>query len=123
MRFHHNVTDWKSETLDEDPDWWAVEMWINFAVWADEQKLREGVLQLVAAADRDGDFDNLSAGVMECIDWTDEDRLQWLEAQCRVSEAFRRSLANGYFWGEQPDAVVLRVEAAARTRLPRPIGW
>jgi hypothetical protein len=104
----------------DDPDWWAVEMWMEDGRWADEQRLRDGVLALVAAAETDSDFGALGAAIMEYIVNDDEDRLRWIEAQARVSEPFRRSLANIYVWGSQPDAIAARIEAAAQVALPRP---
>ncbi len=56
--------------------------------WADEERLRDGVLALVAAAETDQDFGNIGAAVLEYVVTTDEDRLRWLEAQALVSEPF-----------------------------------
>ena len=122
MRYQHKAQSEADPGFD-DPDWWAVEMWMEDRAWANEQRLHDGVLALVAAAETDLDFGVVGAAVIEYIVAEDEDRLGWLEAQARVSEPFRRSLANIYVWGVQPDAVAERVEAAAGVRLPRPRKW
>jgi hypothetical protein len=122
MRFHHNDRSGDGRGVD-DPDWWAVELWQNDASWADEQRLRDGVLALVDAAETDSDFGAIGAAVLEYAVTDDDDRLRWLEAQAAASQGFRRSLAVIYVWGRHRDAVAARVEAAARVRLPRPRGW
>ena len=122
MRYQHKVQSGVNPDVD-DPDWWAVEMWQEDASWADEQRLREGVLELVAAAETDHDFGIIGAAVLEYVITDDEDRLRWVEAEAQKSEPFRRSMANMYVWGVHRDAVAARVEAAARVRLPRPRNW
>jgi hypothetical protein len=122
IRFHHSVRRGDDRGMD-DPDWWAVEMWQNDASWADEQRLRNGVLALVDAAENDLDFGAIGAGIVEYVITDDEDRLRWLEAEAEESERFRRSLANIHVWGQHRDEVAARVETAARVRLPRPRGW
>src|SRR3954451_9467201 len=122
IRYHHNTRSGDDRGID-DPDWWAVEMWQDYASWADEQRLHEGVLALVDAAETDLDFGAIGAGVMEYVVTDDEDRLRWLEARAEESERFRRSLAIIYVWSRHRDEVAARIEAAARVRLPRPRGW
>jgi hypothetical protein len=122
IRCHHNARSGDDRGVD-DPDWWAVELWQNDASWADEQRLRDGVLALVDAAETDLDFGAIGASVLEYVVTDDEDRLRWLEARAEGSERFRRSLANIHVWGSHRDEVAARVEAAARVRLPRPRGW
>ena len=106
----------------DDPDWWAVEFWMD-EWWTDEKRLREGILELVAAAETDADFGVLGAAIMETFVADDDDRLRWLEEQASASARFRRSLANVYVWGLERNEVAARVEAAAGVRLPRPRGW
>jgi hypothetical protein len=122
MRYHHKIESGDDPGVD-DPDWWAVEMWQQDASWTDEQRLRDGVLALVAAAETDQDFGRIGAGVLEYVVTNDEDRLRWIEAQARQSEPFRRCMANMYVWGNHRDEVAARVEAAAGVRLPRPRRW
>jgi hypothetical protein len=122
MRYQHKVQRGNDPGVD-DPDWWAVEMWQQDASWADEQRLRDGVLELVAAAETDQDFGVIGASVLEYMVTDDEDRLRWFEENATESEAFRRSLSNIYVWGRRRDDVARRIEAAARVRLPRPRKW
>jgi hypothetical protein len=122
MRYHHKVRRGDNPGID-DADWWAVEMWQEDRSWADERRLREGVLALVAAAETDADFGAVGAGVLEYVVTDNEDRLRWIEAQAAASEAFRRCMANMYVWGAHRRDVAARIEAAARVRLPRPWYW
>jgi hypothetical protein len=104
----------------DDPDWWAVEVWMADAWWTDEQRVRAGILELVAAAVTDADFAILGAAVMEMFIVPDEDRLAWLEEQAFHSEALQRSLRHVRVWARESDAIAERVEAAAGAPLPRP---
>jgi hypothetical protein len=125
MRYHHRYErdPGNGDPGDDDPDWWAVEMWQLDEKWADEDRLRTGVLELVAAAEKDSDYGAIGAGIVEYMINDDEERLQWIETQARESDGFRRSLANVYVWGVEPDSIAARIEAAAGVRLPRPRGW
>jgi hypothetical protein len=105
----------------DHPDWWAVELWIDPDWWEhDERTVREGVLALVAACETDDDFGVFGAAVMEVLVDDDEDRLRWIEEQAATSPAFRRSLANVWVWGSEPDHVSERIERAAGVPLARP---
>jgi hypothetical protein len=117
MRYHHSYHA-EGDLSTDDPDWWAVEFWMN-EWWADENQLREGILELVAAAETEVNFAVLGAAIMEDFVADDDDRLRWLEQQASASEAFRRSLANVRVWGMCRDEVAARVEDAARVPLPR----
>jgi hypothetical protein len=117
MRYVHGPHD------DDDPNWWAVELWQADEWWSDEERLRTGIVALVDAAETDLGYGVIGAAIIEYFIYDDEDRLAWLEAQAAKSEPFRHALANVYVWGHQQDRVAARVENAARTRLPRPIGW
>jgi hypothetical protein len=118
MRQHQNIgLTMEPET---DPDWWAVEAWMDEQWWADEDRVRAGLLELVAAAETDDDYGVLGAAVMEVFVTDSNNRLAWLEARAAESEPFRRSLRNVYVWGQVPDGVAQRVEEAAGAPLPRP---
>jgi hypothetical protein len=107
----------------DDVDWWAVETWMLREWWADEARVRDGILRLVALAHDDSDFGIIGAaiqeGFVEGAAWNDASRVAWIEEHADGSEPFRRSLANVQIWGYVPHDVAQRVEAAARTRLPR----
>jgi hypothetical protein len=119
MRYEHRA-DAEGNTGIDDPDWWAVEVWMDDVWWVDENRVRAGILELVAAAETDLDFGVLGAAVMEMFVADDEERLLWLEKQAGTSEPFRRSLANVWVWGIEADAIAQRAEAAAGVPLPRP---
>jgi hypothetical protein len=110
----------------DDLDWWAVETWILREWWDDEARVRDGILRLVALADDDSDFGIIGAAIQEGFvegAWHDESRVTWIEEHADASEPFRRSLANVQIWGYVSHDIARRVEAAARTRLPRPRDW
>jgi hypothetical protein len=117
MRYHHRYEAGGNPGID-DPDWWAVEAWMPDEWWADEKRVRHGILELVAAAETDADFGVLGASIMEMFINADEDRLAWLEEQAVHSEAFQRSLRNVHIWRVESDAIAQRVEAAAGAPLP-----
>jgi hypothetical protein len=127
MRYQHREHEPVGPDLDDpgidDPDWWAVSTWMDEDWWADEARVRTGILELVAAAETDSDFGILGAAVIEMFIVDDDDRVLWLEEQAGASEAFRRSLANVWIWGEVQDDIAARVEAAAGVRLKRPKFW
>jgi hypothetical protein len=107
----------------DDPDWWAVELWMDNerrrgAWWTDEARVRGGILAIVAAAGAH-DVGIIGAGIMELFIANDDDRISWLEEQARDSDMFRRSLANVYVWGSARKHIAERVERAAGVPLPR----
>jgi hypothetical protein len=121
---HDHARDFDPADVPEaDPNWWAVETWMQPEWWADEHRVRAGILDLVAAAQTDLDFGCIGAGIMEEFINEDLNRLGWLETQAARSIRFRTALANVYIWGQLRDEIATRVEAAAGVRLPRPRGW
>src|SRR5438270_554873 len=110
-------------TLDP-PDWWAVQLWIDLWAEADwvahnEDRIREGILALVATFETDDDLDYLAAAVMEVFATDDDSRLRWIEENAASSEKFRQSLRNVWAW-ELPDSTYARFERAAGVALRRP---
>jgi hypothetical protein len=99
MGYQHRYHDDGDPGID-DPDWWAVAVWMEEGWWADEKRVREGILELVAAAETDADFGVLGAAIMEMFVAHGDDRLYWLEEQAAHSEAFQRSLRNVHIWVE-----------------------
>jgi hypothetical protein len=120
MRYQHKNIALTMEP-ETDPDWWAVEAWMDERWWADEERVRAGILELVAAAETDEDYGVLGAAVMEVFVTDSNERLAWLEAQA-AEEPFRKSLRNVHVWGLWPDDVAQRVEDASGAPLPRPKG-
>jgi hypothetical protein len=111
------------EPWENAPDWWAVDLWMDTvtddeAWWADEARVRAGILAIVEAA-HDGDVGIIGASIMEVFINDDESRLRWVEEQARVSDRFRGSLANVWIAGELRADVFLRVERAAGV----PVSW
>ena len=120
---HDHAGSGPTRTPETDGNWWAVEAWMHSEWWSNESRVRAGILELVAAAETDLDFGTIGAGVMEMFITEDLNRLAWLEEHAGRSDRFRRAFANVYVWGQLPDEIAARVEAAAGTRLPRPRNW
>jgi hypothetical protein len=110
VRYHHG---------EADADWWAVELWLSLEWWADEARVRDGLLRLVDAAESDEDLAIIGAGPLETFVSEDESRVQWIEQQAPGSPALRRALAHVWAW-ELPDRMFWRVERASGTKLTDP---
>jgi hypothetical protein len=110
-------TERKPQT-SEDPDWWAVEFWLDLA-FEREDVAREGLLALVDAVP-DELLPHVGAGPFENFIGPDESRIAWMEDQARRSPCFRAALANVWIWGVEKDWVCERLEAAANVSLARP---
>lgn len=106
------------EDTDDDPLWWAVELWLSQEWWADEQRVRRGLLMLVNLAG-DDELGNVGAGPLEVFVCDDESRLSWIESVAPTSAAFRKALSNVWVYFDVSQASFERVEAAAETPLPR----
>ena len=100
-------------------EWWAVELWLSLEWWADEARVRDGLLRLVDAAESDLDFACIGAGPLEVFVSDDESRVHWIERQAPRSPALRRALAHVYAW-DLSDRMFWRVERAAGTKLNDP---
>ncbi len=116
LRYHRSESH--AEDAEDDPDWWAVELWLSLAWWADEERVRDALLRLIAAAD-DGTLSTVAAGPVEVFVTGEESRLEWIEQQAAGSEPFRRVLAHVWVW-DLPSEAFDRLERAARIELPRP---
>ena len=123
LRWHYRSNAGDSvpiDELDDDPDWWAVDAFINQESWEDEDLLRSALLGLIEAAGPDWDaLGHVAAGPLE--DFIDEsaDRLRWVEEQAARSATFRRALTGVWAW-TLPESVFTRLERAAGSPLPRP---
>jgi hypothetical protein len=107
----------------EDPNWWAVELWMDAAWFRHEAWVRACILEIIAIAESGDDFGIIGAAIMEVFITKDLDRVAWIEREAATSEGFRRSLANVWIWGSVPDAVSERVERAAGVALAKPRGY
>ena len=52
LRYHRtdHEPDDPDYDRDDDPDWWAVELWFSPAWWSDEGRVRDGLLRLIETA-------------------------------------------------------------------------
>ena len=86
----------------ESPDFRAIYLWGCPEFWADEERVRQGLLLLVDHAPDDGVLETVGAGPLEDFLRLDrravdpkqlEDRIGWIEAQAAGSPRFRQALA------------------------------
>jgi hypothetical protein len=126
----------------DDPDWWALEYWMEAG--GPESRRQEGLLALIASAATDDEARMVGAGPLEnylsavtldlppqppgvsFMEWADRaslrgdpERIAWAEAQ-RASGRFRTALSVVYVWGQIEDELAERLEAVAGVALPRP---
>ena len=107
------------DVADDDPDWWAVDLWMSEESWADERRIRDGILRLVDLANSDAELEFIGITAME--GWffgEDPSRLEWVETHAAQSDRFRCTLGNLYL-NRETDDVRERVERAAAGPLPR----
>jgi len=98
----------------DDPDFWAVDLLAQPEWWADERRLRDGILRLVELARSDYELEFIGITFMEGGFFSeDPSRLDWVEVQAARSDRFRRTLGNLYL-NRESDAIRRRVERAAR---------
>jgi hypothetical protein len=109
-----------TEQPSDDPDWWAVELWMSSEWSSDERRVRTGILRLVELAGSDDELEYIGISLME-LDFfrSNPSRLEWVETQAAGSDRFRRTLAGLYLWNAG-DRVLERVERADGVELPRP---
>jgi hypothetical protein len=116
--WRYTQSDPKLRNVDH-PDWWAVELWLGRSVFESEDRGHELIHALAERAPDSADLGFLGAGPVEDYISADEAALQWVEAEARRSENYRKALASVWVDHLPPDAF-LRVEAAAGTQLPWP---
>jgi hypothetical protein len=110
----------RPETIEwNDPDFWALEFWMDPPLWEREDLLRRAILTLVERAPAQADLGHIGASILEVFINEDDERLRWVEEQAERSSAFRKALANVWI-SDLPSDVFLRVERAAGTELPWP---
>jgi hypothetical protein len=114
----YTLSDPDVHNLDH-PDWWAVELWFGQSVYASVDLGHELIHALAERAPGGADLGLLGAGPVESYISSGEASLQWVEAEARRSENYRKALANVWVHHLPPDAF-LRVETAAGTQLPWP---
>ncbi len=116
LRYHR--TNHEPDDPNDDPDWWAVELWFSPAWWSDEGRVRDGLLRLIETAGEE-ELGVVAAGPLEVFLYDNESRLVWVERRAAESERFRRALAQVWVW-DLPTDTFGRLERAAGRPLPRP---
>ena len=113
--------DSTAEVRDDDPDWWALELWWSAEWWTDRNtdRVRAGLLALVEAAETDHDLGMIGAAPLESFVSDHADNLDWLESECAKSPKLRRALAGVWCSDIVSQATLDRLDAAAGVPLAR----
>jgi len=104
---------------DDDPDWWAIELFMTRDFVADRRRHRAALLRLLAHADSPGVLGVVGAGPLENFVSDDEGDLRWLEAEAPRNPRLREALAVVWCDGEVTAATMARLDAVAARPLPR----
>jgi hypothetical protein len=105
---------------DDDPDWWAIELFMTSEIFKRTALYRALLLKLVEHAQSDGVIGAVGAGPLENFVSDDQDDLMWLESECQFNEKLRRALGGVWCAGEVSAETLERLDAAAGTQLARP---
>lgn len=116
---HRDDSD--DEINDDDPDWWAMELWWSATWWTDanNERVRAGLLALVDAAETEHDLGMIGAAPLESFVSDRADDLDWLETECATRPKLRRALAGVWCSDIVSVATLDRLDAAAGVRLDR----
>lgn len=101
----------------DDPDWWAVELWLD-PLPADVR--RSGLIALVDTVD-DDQLGMVGAGPLEDFVSDDDDDLRWLEEQAALNARLRQALRNAWVVTSVAPETLARLDAAAGAVLKRPL--
>lgn len=107
------------EPDDDHPDWWAIEVLMDSAVYRHPDLIRALLLKLVELAPDEHNLGCVGAGPLENFLSDDEDDLRWIEAECAHNEGLRQALSGVWVDGAVTDETLRRLDAAAGTTLPR----
>ena len=115
-RYQHNRP--LKPDLDEDENWWAVDLFFTRGIFRRVDTYRSILLSLVRHAS-DETLGNVGAGPLENFVSDDEDDLEWLERECRTNDRLRRALATVWCDDCVTPATLARLDAAAGVKLAR----
>lgn len=107
------------EQADDDPQWWAIELWWSSEFKSDSARHRLGLLALVDAADTELDLGLVGAGPLENFVSDDPDDLLWLEHHCLVNAKLRTALSGVWCSNFVSTETLLRLDRAAGVPLAR----
>jgi|SRR5581483_6797728 len=114
--WRHNLRDFDDDTdaALADPDWWAVEAWLDHLFDKDEALAARALRALAERVPPEADLGLLGAGPVEEF-VTDEARLCWIESEAARSPNLRAALANVYPKPSLSDEQNARLRRAAET--------
>ena len=107
----------EGDELADHPDWWAVELWLEGAIYERDDLAEQGLRMLAERAPEGADLGYLGAGPIETFLEDEEEQLRWIEREAARSPNFRTALGTVWAWGFMSDASFLRLERAAGVRL------
>lgn len=105
---------------DDDPDWWAIELFMTSEIFKRTALYRALLVKLVEHAQSDDVIGAVGAGPLENFVSDDQDDLMWLESECQRNEKLRSALGGVWCAGEVSAETLERLDAAAGTQLARP---
>ena len=103
---------------DDDPDWWAVDLFFTTEIFRRIDVYRSLLLKLVEHAD-ESVLGNIGAGPLESFVCDDPDHLQWLESHCASNPKLRVALAGVWCSNDVSAETLARLDRAAGQPLPR----
>jgi hypothetical protein len=107
------------EPAEDNPDWWAVDLFMTDEFLDDHQRLRDALLRLIEHAPTESVVGCIGAGPLENFVSDDDGDLRWIEANTTANEKLRVALS--YVWcdGYVTEATMARLDSVAATPLAR----
>lgn len=106
---------------DDDARFWAAYLWMTEEWWADERRVRDGLVALVERATSDWVLECVGAGPLEGFVSDDESRIRWIESVGPRTPRLGDALVHAWISGAVSDGNFLRIEAAVGRRLDNPL--
>lgn len=114
--------DYDSEETADDPDWWAVDLFMSSAL-SRVPEVHRALLVKLALHASDEALWTFAAGPLEDFVSDDPDDLAWLEEQCQDHERMRMALRGVWCASYVSEETLLRLDRMAgaelKRRLPR----
>lgn len=105
---------------EDDPDWWAINLFFAGEMSQRPALYRTVLLKLVEHAS-DRALANIGAGPLENFVSDDSDDLAWLEEQCQGNERLRIALSGVWCARYVSEETLLRLDRMAGVELARPL--
>ena len=109
------------QRTEDDRSWWAIDLVMHLAEWADRPRRRRLLRLLADDADEQTVVD-VGCGPIQDFVSDDADDLDWLEAECALSPNMRRALRHVWCSSGVTLATLYRLDAIAGEPLDRLVG-